>query len=523
MATGFVYCQSDRRARVRSAFLANLSGVGILRLIGTIFSLCFGLSLIAWASASHAQTLAEALQMGLSVSDRVEADKSSVDAAREQRNQVASQKRMRVQAELAWGDRRDTAESLDFLGRVNERTVTTPRNTVALFISQPIYTGGRLREGLRASDLRILAAEARVASSELTVMRNIATIYVDLVRARDSAKIIADSLTAVAEDVRGARARNIAGEVSITDVAQSEARQASIVAQSARAFAEVASATASFERLVGVTPDQLEADLVAPDLPKTLAEFEEAALAGNLEINQARITQAQSEAAARAAGTQRNPTISLDSSYTQRRNEAFSGSRATNASIEARLVVPLWDGGNASARVRELLASANASRLQVRDLERDVRLRANRLWADLVSARAQVTAIETQVAAAELARRGAVAEQIFGLRSTIEALNQELELRQARIAAATAKRDLYVAMIDIMALTGRAVDDSRPNSIDPRKKSALPPPGPPKPSLLEKPLITVQEFLEENDAIISRTMFELNKSLEPRQKQGPPL
>jgi Outer membrane efflux protein len=152
-----------------------------------------------------------------------------------------------------------------------------------------------------------------------------------------------------------------------------------------------------------------------------------------------------------------------------------------------------------------------------------VRLRASRLWSDLVSARAQVQASQIQVSAAELARRGAVAEQNFGLRSTIEALNQELELRQARIAAAAAKRDLYVAMIDIMALLGRSIDGAPASSLDPARRTALPPPAPPRPGLIERPLITVQEFFEAKDKPLSRAMLDLNQALEPRQKQGPPL
>lgn len=472
---------------------------------------------------ASAQTLAEAFRLGLTASDRLQADQSSVVAAQEQRNQVAAQRRTRVQGELGLGTRRDTNEFLDFRGRVNERTVNTPRNTAAIFVSQPIYSGGRLREGMRSSDLRILAAETRLAATEITLLRTIGAVYFDVVRARTTAAIIADSLGAVAEDVRGARARYAAGEVSVTDVAQSEARQASVQAQYVRATADLTTASATFERFVGRPPGELDGELTVPDLPPSLEDFIQASFDTNLELLQSRLTLSQAEAAARAASAQRNPTVSLDTSYTSRWNETFSGSRASNTSVEARVVVPLWDGGATSARVRELLATANVNRLQVRDLESDVRLRATRLWSDLISARAQLQAAQIQVSAAELARRGAVAEQNFGLRSTIEALNQELELRQARIAQANAKRDLNIAIIDIKALLGQAADGTVPESNDPSRRSALPPPQAPRPGALERPLIWVQEFLEDNDKPLSRAMRDLNKALEPRQQQGPPL
>jgi hypothetical protein len=114
-----------------------------------------------------------------------------------------------------------------------------------------------------------------------------------------------------------------------------------------------------------------------------------------------------------------------------------------------------------------------------------------------------------------------LAELRFGLRSTIEALNQEVELRQALIGQASARRDDYIATIEVAALMGLMPLGNLPPSLDPRQRSAIPPPSVPRPLLIERPIYSVLEFLEANDRPIASAARDLNQALEPRQQMGP--
>lgn len=471
--------------------------------------------------AALAQTLSEAIALGLGNSPRISVAQSNLELAREQRVGAGAAGRMRVQVEGTVSQRYEQSDTLNFMNRPVESTASQQRNAVGVTLSQPVYTGGRLSTNIALSNTRISAAQIALAESEVLAARNIAASYAELVRAELSADILQTSVSALSQDVAGANARFRAGEVSLTDVAQSEARLASAQGQLARALSDLAAARANFERFVGVAPRNIDANLPQPIIPATQIEFVDAVMANNFGLQSARARYETAQAAVRAASTARNPSVTIDAGVDRRWNEAYPGADAASQRIAARVVVPLWDGGAASSGVRQAIAQASVARYQLADLEFETRANISRAWANREATRAVLEAANRQVASAEVARRGAVAELRFGLRSTIEALNQEVELRQALIGQASARRDDYIALVDIAALMGVSPLGELPPSLDPKKRSVIVPPPPPKPLLIERPIYSVLEFLESNDRPLASTMRNLNQALEPRQVMGP--
>jgi outer membrane protein len=132
-----------------------------------------------------------------------------------------------------------------------------------------------------------------------------------------------------------------------------------------------------------------------------------------------------------------------------------SGTESFQASAVARLTVPIYEGGQVYSRVREAKETLGERRIQV-DQQRDVvRQAVVASWSGLISAKAQIISAQAQVTAAEIALAGVREEAKVGQRTTIDVLNSQQELLNARTALVTAQRDRVVASYNVLASIGR--------------------------------------------------------------------
>jgi outer membrane protein len=128
-------------------------------------------------------------------------------------------------------------------------------------------------------------------------------------------------------------------------------------------------------------------------------------------------------------------------------------SRALSGS--AVVTVPLFTGGQTLSRVRAASERNTVDRLGIENARRSVRQAITQSWSALQASRSNIEATDKQVRAARIAAEGVVQEQRVGLRTTIDVLNAEQELRAAELAQISARRDEYVAAAGVLAQVGR--------------------------------------------------------------------
>ena len=131
-----------------------------------------------------------------------------------------------------------------------------------------------------------------------------------------------------------------------------------------------------------------------------------------------------------------------------------------------RVSVPLFQGGAIRSRTRAQRALRSASNLDLAAVQRGVQERVTNAWTGLASARAAVDSASEQVEASELAYEGVRLEQEIGLRSTVDVLDQEQDLLNARLALAGAERDLVVAERQMLAAVGALSVPEQPAADD---------------------------------------------------------
>ena len=125
-----------------------------------------------------------------------------------------------------------------------------------------------------------------------------------------------------------------------------------------------------------------------------------------------------------------------------------------SASIAAQLSVPLYQGGAEYAAIRQAKETLGQRRLDLDTARDQVQSTVTQAWGQLEAAKAQIIATQAQVTAAEIALNGVREEARVGQRTTLDVLNAQQDLVNARVALVTAQRDRVVASYTVLAATG---------------------------------------------------------------------
>ena len=323
-------------------------------------------------------------------------------------------------------------------------------------LGQTIWSGGRTRNAIAAADANILSGRENLRAVEQNVMLSVIQAYADVLRDMEILRVRQENLTVLRRQLDESNARFEVGEITRTDVAQSEARLAQSESDLAQAQAQLSVSRAAYSTVVGQAPTNLEE---LPNLPNVPADFDAAldvGLANNPGILAAQYDLVAAESNVAAARAEYRPSARLTASYGGTSNE-YSNldlSSNTNFTAGASISVPLFTGGLNQSRVAQALERANAAQINIEGQRRTVLQSVSSAYAQAISARSSLAAGEQAVRAASVAAEGVRQEAQVGLRTTLDVLNQELELRSAQVTLASARRNYYVAQAQLLAAMG---------------------------------------------------------------------
>jgi outer membrane protein len=333
----------------------------------------------------------------------------------------------------------------------------------SLSASLPIYQGGRVRNSIRAAELRVEAGRANLRSDESSVFQSVVTAYMDVIRDQSIVELNANNVKVLETNLQATRDRFQVGDLTRTDVAQSEARLAIAQSQLEGAQAQLIASREAFLQVVGHPAASLDPPPPLPPLPSDPGQAVAIAIANNpnlLSVQRASQAAHVDVATARAA---RLPQLSAvaDGSYINYLGSinntlgAFNQS-GTTASAGAQLTLPLYQGGLPSARVRQAQANESQQIELVVEVERGIIAQTRAALSSYAATLAVINSSETAVSANELALEGVRAEQSVGTRNVLDVLNAEQELLSSRVQLVTARHDSYVAGFALLAALGRA-------------------------------------------------------------------
>jgi outer membrane protein len=330
--------------------------------------------------------------------------------------------------------------------------------TVGLNLSQPLWTGGRVSSAISAAEADILSGRESLRRVESQVMLLVIQSYADVRRDQEGVRIREENVRVLQRQLEESKARFEVGEITRTDVAQSEARYAAAQSLLSNAIAQLGVSRANYASIVGQNPGELQPEPslafmlpTNPDEAFSVAEKFSPLLRGQQYAEQA------SRARVAAARAERMPSVSLRASYGYTGFvQPFEGANWTTELTAAAVVsVPIFTGGLNNSRIRQQVERNNVDRITIETQRRSVLQTVTQGWNQLVAARASIDSTQESVRAAKIAAEGTSEEQKVGLRTTIDVLNAEQELRNDELTAAAARHDEYVAAATVLSAMGR--------------------------------------------------------------------
>lgn len=344
-------------------------------------------------------------------------------------------------------------------------TANTGRNfSAGVDVSYPLFNAGSVRNQIRAADERVQGARSTLLAITADVFTDATVAYMDVIRDRIVVTLNRNQVEVLDTNLQATRDRFEVGDLTRTDVAQSEARLAAARANLATAQGRLESSEEIYRQVIGALPGDLAPPPPLPDMPDTPDQAVDIALA---ESHALRAVAAR----VRAAGLDvdvlratRLPTVSAvgSSGYTNflgTADEQFAPGAPNDRAdigvgVQAR--IPLYQGGLVGARVRQAQALQSQFLEQLIEAERQVIANTRAAFASYQAALESIESNTIAVAANELALEGTRAELTVGTRNVLDVLNAEQELLQSEVALVTARRDAYVAGFRLLNAMGQA-------------------------------------------------------------------
>ena len=398
------------------------------------------------AAPAGAETLNEVLALTYAANPTLEAQRASLRA----QDEAVAQ---------ALAGRRPSVTLSTSIGRSNTAANTSVNSTPAsltLTINQTLYRGGRITAEIDQAEINILAGRAGLLSTEQQVLSSAVSAYINVLRDQAVLQLNRSNEQVLTTELQATRNRFELGDATVTDIAQSKAVVSASTASRIQSEGSLLNSLATFERIVGVAPGQLEVPEALTDLiPLTLEQAIAIGLAENPAILSAEFSEAAARIGVETAQAARLPTVSLSARSTRSENRAVNLTPALSSSVTLSLSLPLYQSGAEFATIRSAVETNARSLFQLEDSRRTVQASVTQAWQQLAVARAGIVSRSDQVRASLVAVEGVRQEEQVGARTRLDVLNAEQQLLNAQVALVTARRDELVASYGLLAAMGR--------------------------------------------------------------------
>jgi len=429
---------------------------------GVVSAALAGLAVAAACTGAAADTLEWALVQAYQNNPSLNAQRAALRATDENVPQALSGYRPKLSVTGAGGFEYSNTLSNSVSQQVFPNTISytslakdSGQRSFGAAATETLYNGFQTDNRTRQAESQVMAARETLRVTEQQVLLDAATAYMNLLRDQAILDLNRRNVEVLTEQLKQTRDRFNVGEVTRTDVAQAESRLAAGRSALLGAQSNYVASQANYRRVIGVEPGRLDPGtpvdrLSPPTLAGAIAQGEAqspSVLAAMYGVDIAELAVKISEGAL-------YPNLSLTASAQKAYEPAFNVVKQTTASLLGTLTIPIYQGGSEYSAIRQSKETVGQQRLNL-DVNRDqARATVVQWWGQLDAARAQIEATTAQVNAAEIALNGVREEARVGQRTTLDVLNAQQELVNARVALVTAQHDRVVASYTLLAAVG---------------------------------------------------------------------
>jgi outer membrane protein len=341
------------------------------------------------------------------------------------------------------------------IARTGIHGTNAPRS-IGTTVTQTLFNGQQTANRTRAAESQVSGAREGLRVLEQSVLLSAATIYMDYLRDSAIVEVQKSNVRVLEQTLKQTQDRFSVGEVTRTDVAQSEAQLAAGKTQLLTAEANLTTTRSNFRRIIGNEPQALApGSPVDRFLPGTLPSAVDLGLTQNPNVTAAMFGIDVSYLQVKVNEGALLPTVTLQAAVQQSNEQTLTINRSFGASALAQVSVPVYQGGGEYALIRQSKESLAQQRLFLEQTRDQTRANVVTAWGQLVAGKAQVQSAQSQVSASEIALNGVREEAKAGQRTTLDVLNAQQALVNARVALVTAQHDRVVASYAVLNAVGR--------------------------------------------------------------------
>lgn len=410
-----------------------------------VLSLGLGMSSVMPATMVQAETLSDVLIKAYRTSPQLRQNQAALRAT----DEGVAQARAGLRPQVSLNGSLGTSARTQTGGFSNAMSAT-------LSASLLLFDGGGTQAAIESAKFNVLGSRAQLLEVEQSVLLSAVTAYLDVRRDLRFVGLAQNNITVIDQQVQAARDRFEVGEVTRTDVSQAQARLAQARSALASNQGALERSRQSFTAAVGSTPGRLSPPPRLPKLPATLQAANDISMQRHPSLISARHFETASSFDLKRARAGSSVSVSLNASAGYQSNANTRSGFADNDTRSLSLTAqkPLYLGGQISSLERQAQAVLEQRQSQIQLTARNVLQNVGFAWANLDVARASIRASQQQIRAAEIAFDGVKEEAKLGSRTTLDVLDAEQELLNARSNLASAQRDEYVAAYNLMAAIG---------------------------------------------------------------------
>lgn len=402
-----------------------------------------------------ADTIEAALVRAYQNNPQLNSQRASVRSVDENVPQALSGYRPRVALTANAGFQYNNLQTSFGGNAVNLQGNTVPR-AVGVTATQTLFNGFQTGNRTRAAESQVSSAREGLRVLEQTVILSAASIYMDYLRDAAIVEVQRSNTRVLEQTLKQTRDRFNVGEVTRTDVAQSEAQLAAGRTQQLTAESNLTTTRSNFRRIIGNEPGQLSAGSpVDRFLPGTLSAAVDTGLTENPNVTAAMFGVDVNYLNVKVNEGALFPTLTLQANAQQAYETSITTPKQFTASAVAQFSAPIYQGGGEYALIRQSKETLAQQRLVLEQTRDQVRATVVQAWGQLLAGRAQVASAQEQVRASEIALNGVREEARAGQRTTLDVLNAQQTLVNARNSLVTAQHDRVVASYSVLSAIGR--------------------------------------------------------------------
>ena len=340
-------------------------------------------------------------------------------------------------------------------GVLSDSNLDTESKSITL--EQKIFSGFKGINTFKKSELETKKASLKLKKVEQQTILDTASAYFDLIYKSKSEKFNLSNVNLLERQFESDNARLQKGEITLTDLAQSESSLAGANADLIKAKTEFFSSKSNFERVIGEKVPKIDtlSEKIIIDLPTSLTDSLDKANTSNLDLLISKIDYEISKKNLSIEKSRLSPSASINISKTENKDLNSTIDEKNDETVKATITWPIFKGGENISTIKKSTFDKQRAQLIFQDTKNKVSIETSNSWSNYQSSKSVLAATQAQLKAAEIANEGITLEYDSGnTRTTLELIQSRSLLLNARISFAKAERDFIISQFELVNQIG---------------------------------------------------------------------